>query len=148
MTVSSVNTLISLQESQLIHMLQQQTTRAKTEAGAEQRRAWLASGGQDLPGAVAQPGTNDPADDSAVKVGVASTPWEPADPALNPDNINALLLSLQTQQASLDTTLLLDGSSAGPGGRSLIDYLTDPENRSVDAANDDGTAFGAVGSLS
>ncbi len=58
-------------------------------------------------------------------------------PALSPDNINSLLLEMQTHQASLDTTLLLGGSAAGPGGRTLVDYLTSPDAVITDATNDD-----------
>ena len=136
MTVSSVNNLISFQESQLIQMLQQQAARARADAGAEHRQAWMTSGGQNLPGADA---TAAPADQSPTprSESAAIAAWEPSDPSLSPDNINALMLALQTQQASLDTTLLLDNSTAGPGGRTLVDYLTDPDAVTADAANDD-----------
>ncbi len=141
MAVSSVNNLISLQESQLIQLLAQQSARARTEGNAENRKAWQAAqgaeSGQNLPGQPKAPGINDqPAADEPLAA------FEPIDPALSPDNINALLLEMQTQQASLDTTLLLGGSTAGPGGRTLVDYLTSPENIAADAANDDGALSG------
>ncbi len=147
MTVSTVNNLISLQESQLIQMLHQQQARARTDTGAENRRAWMAGGGQNLPGTADRAGAEDPAP-SAQPTLAAPSAWEPADPALSPDSINALLLALQTQQASLDTTVMLDGSTAGPGGRTLLDYLSDPDTLTTDAANDDDAAKNAVGALS
>jgi len=135
MSVSSVNNLISLQESQLIQMLHGQPARTKAEAGTENRRAWMAAGGQNLPGAE---GMKSPAAE-----GVETAPheaeaaaMEPIDPALSPANITALLLAMETQQSSLDTTLLLSNSGTGPGGRTLVDYLTSAETLS-DAANDD-----------
>ena len=42
MALSSVNNMISLQESQLIHMLEQGPARARVEDNAENRRAWMA----------------------------------------------------------------------------------------------------------
>lgn len=137
MAVSSVNNLISLQESQLIQSLAQQSARARTETGAENRRAWMAAqgaeGGQNLPPLQELPGADD-----QLAAEAAGTTFEPIDPSFSPENINALLLAMQTQQASLDTTLLLGGSAAGPGGRTLVDYLTSPDNVASDAANDDG----------
>ena len=140
MALSSVNNMISLQESQLIHMLEQGPARARVEDNAENRRAWMAAGGQNLPVRTEVPGTNDR---SIAQAAVAPETWEPLDPAFNPENINALLLAMQTQQASLDTTLLVGNSSTGPGGRSLIDYLTAPEN-ALDADNDDTAALDAM----
>jgi len=125
MSISSVNSPLSLQESQLVQILQQQAAfRAKTQgASAEENEA-----GQNLPA-----GTNAP----AGSVPVAAP--QDLDPDLSPQKISALLLALQTQQASLDTTLLLGGSTAGPGGETLADYLTANSNVSQlgGAANDD-----------
>jgi hypothetical protein len=119
MNLSSVNSPLSLQESQLVQILQQQAAfRAKAQgAKPEETEA-----GQNLPA-----GTNAPA-----------TPPD-LDPELSPQKISALLLALQTQQASLDTTLLLGGSTAGPGGKTLADYLTSNSNVTQlgEAANDD-----------
>ena len=124
MSISSVNSPLSLQESQLVQILQQQAAfRAKTQgASAEENEA-----GQNLPA-----GTNAPAG------GAPATPQD-LDPDLSPQKISALLLALQTQQASLDTTLLLGGSTAGPGGETLADYLTANSNVSQlgGATNDD-----------
>lgn len=136
MAVSSVSNMISLQKSQLIQSLAQQSARTRSEGGAESRRAWLAAqgaeGGQNLPRLPQVPGINDqPGAEESVVL------FDPIDPALSPDNINALLLEMQTQQASLDTTLLLGGSAAGPGGRTLVDYLTSSDAVITDAANDD-----------
>jgi len=133
MTISGVNNLISFQESQLIHMLQQQPSRAKTEAGAENRRAWLAAGGQNLPGAEK---VSSDVPDSKETSGPPTTAWEPIDPDLSPENINALLLAMQTHQASLDTIALVGSSTSGPGGRTLVDYLTAPDTVINDAANE------------
>lgn len=133
MAVSSVNSMISFQESQLIHMLAQAPGRARTEDSAENRRAWLAAGGQNLPAPLEGGGMKDPAVHHALP---QDTPWEPIDPAFSPEYINALLSAMQTQQASLDTTMLVGSSSAGPGGRTLVDYLIAPE-AAPDAANDD-----------
>lgn len=124
MSISSINSPLSLQESQLVQILQQQAAfRAKTQgASAEESEA-----GQNLPA-----GTNAPA-------GGAPAAPQDLDPDLSPQKISALLLALQTQQASLDTTLLLGGSTAGPGGKTLADYLTANSNVSQlgGAANDD-----------
>lgn len=144
MTVSTVNNLISHQESQLIQILHQQQARARTDTGPESRRAWMAGGGQNLPGADDRAGPDDPAP-SAPQTPALPSAWEPADPALSLANINTLLLALQTQQASLDTTVMIDGSAAGPGGRNLIDYLTDPDTVAADATNDDDAEINAVG---
>jgi hypothetical protein len=119
MHLSSVNSPLSLQESQLIQILQQQVAfRAKAQAPKTEENET----GQNLPA-----GTNAPATDQNL------------DPDLSPQKINALLLALQTQQASLDTTLLLSGSTAGPGGKTLADYLTSNNNvtQLSEAANDD-----------
>lgn len=135
MGMSTVTNLVSLQESQLIAMLHGQSTRARTDADLENRRAWMAAGGQNLPGADPAKGTDVPAPEGTTAT-AAQTVTEPLDPQFSPENITALVLALETQQASLDTTLLLSGSAAGPRGRSLVDYLTSPEIVS-DAANDD-----------
>ncbi len=140
MAVSSVNNMISLQESQLIHMLAQSPARARAEDSAENRRAWMAAGGQNLPVGMELPGTKDRGTAETVP---ALETWEPIDQAFSPDNINALLLAMQTQQASLDTTMLVGSSSAGPGGRTLVDYLTAPDT-ALDAANDDDTGEDAA----
>jgi hypothetical protein len=119
MHLSSVNSPLSLQESQLIQILQQQVAfRAKAQAPKTEENET----GQNLPA-----GTNAPATDQNL------------DPDLSPQKINALLLALQTQQASLDTTLLLSSSTAGPGGKTLADYLTSNNNvtQLSEAANDD-----------
>jgi hypothetical protein len=50
MSVSGANSLISLQESQLIQMLQQQSARARAGVNAQQKQAQAAGGGQILPG--------------------------------------------------------------------------------------------------
>jgi len=139
MSVSSVSSLISLQESQLIHLLHQQTTRARTDGSAEQRRAQFALAGQNLPGADIQTSPKSQTETAGQSDPSASFS-QPLDPAMSPDNISALLLALQTQQASLDTTMLLGTSAEGPGGRTLLDYLTSPETAANDAANDDGAA--------
>ncbi len=140
MTVSGVNNLISLQESQLIHMLQQQSAKARADANAQQRQAQAASDGQNLPGADSQTGTNSQAD----AVTAAPVSAELLDPALSPEKINALLLQLQTQQASLDTTLMLGGDElAGAGGKTLLNYLTAADN-DKNAANDDAALTGAL----
>ncbi len=138
MSVSTVNSLISLQESQLIGMLHGQPGRAQADASAENRRAWLAAGGQNLPGTT---GAKMPEADRAeiTRAAAVQAAVEPLDPQFAPENITALVLALETQQASLDSTMLLSGSAAGPGGRSLIDYLTSPESVN-DAANDDDAA--------
>ena len=122
MHLSSVNSPLSLQESQLVHILQQQ---AAFRAKAQGVQAAENEAGQKLPA-----GTNAPA-----------TPQN-LDPDLSPQKISALLLALQTQQASLDTTLLLDGSATGPGGKTLADYLTSSNNVTQigEAANDDTAA--------
>ncbi|MBY0511130.1 MAG: hypothetical protein K2P94_13390 [Rhodospirillaceae bacterium] len=120
MSLSSVNSPLSLQESQLVQILQQQAAfRAKAQSAKPEEN----EAGQNLPA-----GTNAPAIPQDL------------DPDLSPQKISALLLALQTQQASLDTTLLLGGSAAGPGGKILADYLTTNSNVSQlgDAANDDG----------
>ena len=103
MAISGVNNLISLQESQLIHMQQQQSAKARADANGQQKQAQAAGDGQNLPGTDSQTGTNGQADATAAIAAAA----EALDPALSPENINALLLQLQTQQASLDTTLML-----------------------------------------
>jgi hypothetical protein len=119
MHLSSVNSPLSLQESQLVQILQQQAAfRAKVQDPKTEENET----GQNLPA-----GTNAPATDQNL------------DPDLSPQKINALLLALQTQQASLDTTLLLSGSTASPGGKTLADYLTSNNNVTQlgAAANDD-----------
>ena len=146
MSVSSVNSLISLQESQLIHMLHQQTGRSRVDNGTEQRRAQFALAGQNLPGGDSHAGTNGQSEGPA-RAEASHSYSQPLDPAMSPENISALLLALQTQQASLDTTLLLGGSAAGPGGKTLLDYLTSPQTVASDAANDDNTATLTTGEL-
>ena len=138
MTISGANNLISFQESQLIHMLQQQPSRAQAEVSAENRRAWIAAGGQNLPGAERVSNAAEPTADSEHPI--PNTVWEPLDPDLSPENIDALLRARQTQQASLETTILLDSSTIGAGGRTLLDYLATSETVVNDAANDDGDA--------
>jgi len=147
MNVSSVNSVISLQESQLIQMLHQQVARSRVDSDAEQRRAQFALAGQNLPSADNQVGVNSQSEGSA-RTEASSSYSQPLDPAMSPENISALLLALQTQQASLDTTLLLGGSAAGPGGKTLVDYLTSPETVANDAANDDNAAAPTMSELS
>lgn len=114
MSIGSVNSPLSLQESQLLQILQQQSAmRAKAKGAGDPAEPGDAKSGQNLPG-----GTD-------VQ---ANTAVQDLDPDLSPEKISALLLALQTQQASLDTTLLLGGSSAGPGGKTLVDYLTANNN--------------------
>ncbi len=146
MSVSSVSSLISLQESQLIQMLHQQTARAKADGSAEQRRTQFALAGQNLPGADPEITNVQPESTTQTEPQTSYTPV--LDPAMSPENISALLLDLQTQQASLDTTMSLGGSAAGPGGKTLLDYLTRPEAIVNDAANDDGTTASARTELS
>jgi len=125
MTISAANGAISLQESQLLYLLQQQSNKARAAAQKAQNQAGATR--QDLP-----TGTKNAAQaDAAASVAI--------DPALTPENITALLRELQTQQASLDTTLRLDGSGAGPGGRTLLDYLnagTTGDNLANETSND------------
>lgn len=123
MSIGSVNSPLSLQESQLLQILQQQSAmRAKAKSAGDQAETGDAKSGQNLPG-----GTDVRADTAAQNL----------DPNLSPEKISALLLALQTQQASLDTTLLLGGSSAGPGGKTLVDYLT-ANNNVANPLMDDG----------
>jgi hypothetical protein len=135
MGVSSVNSLVSLQESQLTQILQLQAIKARAEANAQQKQAQAATDGQNLPGANDQAGLNDQA-----VAAISQVPMEPLDPALSPENINALLQSLDAQQASLNTTTMMSGSMAGPGGKTLVDYLADPDTMTTNAANDDTAA--------
>lgn len=132
MTLYGVNNGISLQESQLIQMLQQQAARARSQAGHAHDHAQATGAGQNMPGEQNHPGS------AATGSGATVAQWQPADPALSPENINALLLHLQTQQSSLDTTLLLSGSDAGPGGKTLVDYLTDPDDVANGPTSEDG----------
>lgn len=111
MSIGSVNSPLSLQESQLIQILQQQSAfRAKANGTANPEDSATADAGQNLPGG------KDIQGDSNL------------DPDLAPEKISALLLALQTQQASLDTTLLLGGSSRSSSGNTLVDYLTANNN--------------------
>jgi len=127
MTLYGVNNGISLQESQLIQLLQQQASRALGQSAEAQDQAKAAGTGQNMPSQ---------ADTTASGSAVPVAQWQPTDPALNPENINALLLELQTQQSSLDTTLLLSGSEVGPGGKTLADYLTEPDAVANDASTE------------
>jgi hypothetical protein len=145
MSISGVNSMISLQESQLIQMLQQQAAKARADAGARDRQAQVAGDGQNLPGTDNTAGV--PADAVVATDGVDVPPPQ-MDPALSPENINALLVSLQTQQASLETTLMLGGSSTGPGGKTLVDYLTNPNSIGAAANDDAANAFGMMDTLS
>ena len=130
MSVGSVNSPLSLQESQLLQILQQQSAmRAKAKSAGDSAETSDAKNGQNLPG-----GTDVQADAAAQNL----------DPNLSPEKISALLLALQTQQASLDTTLLLGGSSAGPGGKTLVDYLT-ANNNVANSLEDDSAHAGSSG---
>jgi len=142
MGVSTVNNLISLQESQLIGMLHGQSARARSDASAENRRAWMAAGGQNLPGADGAK-LPDPAPPETIGEDLMRPAPELLDPQFSPEHIASLVLALETQQASLESTNLLSGSAAGPGGRSLVDYLTSPEIIS-DAANDDAVSVASA----
>ncbi len=136
MSVSGVNSLVSLQESQLTQILQLQSVKARAEANAQQKQAQAASDGQNLLGANDQASVTD----QAVTAALSQVPMEPLDPSLSPENINALLQSLDAQQASLNTTTMLSGSAVGANGKTLVDYLTNPDAMSTDAANDDSMA--------
>ncbi len=134
MTLYGVNNGISLQESQLIQMLQQQAARARSQTGHAHDHAQATGAGQNMPGEQSQTGS------AATGGGATVAQWQPADPALSPESINALLLQLQTQQSSLDTTLLLSNSEAGTDGKTLVDYLTDPDIVANEIASEaDGT---------
>jgi len=143
MGISNVNTLISLQESQLIHMLHQRNPRADGEAASQNRRAWMeaefAARGQNMPGAEARsaplPTLAERLREVASEAGYDM--WQPSDPSLSPEKINALLSAKQAQEASLDSTLLIGDSITSPAGRTLIDYLTAPDLVMDGAANDD-----------
>src|SRR5262249_10917827 len=101
----------------------------------EQRRAQFADARQNLPD-TAEAAPAEKYAGAGVQTQTAESFYEPLDPALSPENINALLLAMQTQQPSLDTRLLLNSSAASPGGKTMIDYLTDPDTV-ANAANDD-----------
>jgi len=147
MGIANVNTLISLQESQLIHMLQR-NPRSEGETTPESRRAWLqaefAARGQNMPGVQTPPARTlaDRLKEVAAEPGYDM--WRPSDPALSPDNINALLAAKHAQETSLDFTLLMGESITSPAGRTLIDYLTAPDLVMDDVANDDSHGRAAV----
>ena len=108
MTISGVNSSSTLQ---MLLLLQQQAKAATDDAHAA-NASDLA--GQNVPDATTQVGTNDQ----------TATDGPPSlDPALSPEAISQLLLQLQAQEASLDTTLLLGGGNPGAGGNTLLDYL-------------------------
>jgi hypothetical protein len=134
MSVGSVNSPLSLQESQLLQILQQQSAfRTKAQGSAQDTDKTGTKTGQNLPG-----GTDVQGSDTNL------------DPELSPDKISALLLALQTQQASLDTTLLMGGAGTGNGGNSLVDYLTsdsDTDNP-FGTVDDSGNGSGSDGSSS
>ena len=139
MSIGSGKSPLSLQESQLLQILQQQSAlRAKAKGTPDSDETENTKAGQNLPPDGKAGGTDVQALDNM-------------DPELSPEKISALLLALQTQQASLDTTLLLGSSSAGANGKTLVDYLTANNNIAYplmdDDVEDDGSAEGE-GSLS
>jgi len=127
-------------------MLHQQTARSKADCSAEQRRAQFALAGQNLPATDHELTTAQAESTAQIEPPTSYSPV--LDPAMSPENISALLSALQTQQASLDTTMSLGGSASGPGGKTLLDYLTSSETIANDAANNDGTTAVAPNELS
>ena len=115
-----------------MQLIQQQAAKALAGTNTAQKQAQTTAGGQNVP----SDGTDGQTGATADQAGVSDATTQTMDPNLSPENISALLLELQTQQASLDTTLLLGGSTAGPGGKTLVDYL----NTSSTANNNGGAA--------